>query len=302
MKITQKSIRSTKRLLNDIEKNQKFLLGLKITTDIENIIYSKLNVVAPTNNKRILPSPLLGKISAKNSDGEYVPNKNREKETAYRAQTWELTAWDGKVHSGTGYVPYQRYPRDFIAPKEFELIIKEQENEKYICIYKEFEKSLTFDPDIKFATNLMLEIFGEVDVFSLDTKNRIVNNIESERVDWEVLPQGTDIWEKIKNVVEGKSSTSEITLIKKRIDWLYSKKPTSIKEGIGGYTGYLVFEFEEKNLYVMDSMLYGKATYIFENEWETVSKMTKKEIIENNLAKERVIHNKHWKNKLNEYL
>ena len=48
----------------------------------------------------------------------------------------------------------------------------------------------------------------------------------------------------MRNNIEKTSSKSEVKLIRKRLEWLQSKKPTSIKEGLGGYTGYLVFEFK----------------------------------------------------------
>lgn len=48
--------------------------------------------------------------------------------------------------------------------------------------------------------------------------------------------------------------------------------------------------------------MYGKATYIFENDWKTVSKLTKKEIIQNKLAKDRIIHNNKWEENVSKYI
>lgn len=78
--------------------------------------------------------------------------------------------------------------------------------------------------------------------------------------------------------------------------------PSRAYQGVGGYSGYLVFEFGQGNLYVFESIMYGNATYIFENEWEEVSKLTKKEIIENQLAVARIIHNQAWSREVNRYL
>ena len=58
--------------------------------------------------------------------------------------------------------------------------------------------------------------------------------------------------------------------------FLYRKPIYSYKEIKSGV---------KENIYIFDSIIYGDATYIFENDWEKVSKLSKKEIIKNNLAK-----------------
>ncbi|TDM12177.1 hypothetical protein [Macrococcus bovicus] len=302
MKISQKMIRSTKKLLIDVKENQSFLLGLKITDDIEKVMEDKLNLLKYDNNKAVLPSPLLGINSRRNADGEYLSDNTKEKEIAYRAQDWSLTGWDGKTYSGTSYIPYKRYPKKFIQPYEYEMVIFNLNNSDYICINNKFKKGLDLDNNIKFAANLMLEIFKEVDTLILDDQNNLIEKVSIERVNWEILPAGDGIWNQVRNNLEKTSSKSEVKLIKKRLEWLQSKKPTSIKEGLGGYTGYLVFEFKNKDIYIIDSVIYGKATYIFEDEWENVSKLTKKEILDNNLAKDRIIHNNSWENKVSKYI
>ena len=49
--------------------------------------------------------------------------------------------------------------------------------------------------------------------------------------------------------------------------------------------------FNDRNLYVLESMFLWNATYIFENERESLSKLTKKDILINNYQKDRIIHN-----------
>ena len=44
--------------------------------------------------------------------------------------------------------------------------------------------------------------------------------------------------------------------------------------------------------------MYGQATYVFDRDWEKVSKLTKKQIIDNNIAKARLIHNNSWKSEV----
>ncbi|MGK0555372.1 hypothetical protein [Macrococcus capreoli] len=105
MKISQKTLRTTKRLLSDIKEDQYFLLGLKITNEIEEILVNKLGISRAELNKAVLPSPLIGINSMRNADGEYITDKTRDKEIAYRALDWTLTARNGHTYSGTNYVP-----------------------------------------------------------------------------------------------------------------------------------------------------------------------------------------------------
>lgn len=64
----------------------------------------------------------------------------------------------------------------------------------------------------------------------------------------------------------------------------------------------MVFEFEKKELYIFESIAYGNATYIFEGEWENVSKLSKKEILDRRLAKDRIVHYNDWEKNINKYL
>jgi hypothetical protein len=48
----------------------------------------------------------------------------------------------------------------------------------------------------------------------------------------------------------------------------------------------------------MESAMYGNATYIFEGDWSFVSQLTKKQILEGNLHKARLIHQSGWESQL----
>jgi hypothetical protein len=64
--------------------------------------------------------------------------------------------------------------------------------------------------------------------------------------------------------------------------------------GVGGFKDYVVFGFTEKDKYVLESPSLGNATYVLDGNWQEVSVLTKKEIIEEGLHEERVIHNRSW--------
>jgi hypothetical protein len=52
--------------------------------------------------------------------------------------------------------------------------------------------------------------------------------------------------------------------------------------------------------YVLESILYGNATYIFDKDWEELSKKTKSEILNQELQKGRLIHRRFWEKDLDD--
>lgn len=301
MYIKQSRIRKSKKLLSDLEPYQKFFLGIEISDEIKKILKEKFKILEFVDKTTIFPSPVYGIVSRRNAIGEFIPQKDQPKEIAYRAQSWELIDWGGNSHSGTSYVLYKRYPRKFIEPKELKFIILLNQNNKDILILdSEYSKSAVDDSEIIFGANLFLEIFGEVNTFVIDSDQILVKVIET--VNWEILPPGEKIWAAFSNNQVNSLTASQQYLINERFEYIRGFYPDVIRQGIGGYTGYLIFEFTQKNLFVFDSIIYGDAMYIFEDDWEKISKLTKKEIIQEGLAKERIIHNEYWKSKLEKHL
>ena len=301
MYIKQSRIRKSKKLLNDLEPNQKFFLGIEISDEIKKILNENFKILDLVDKTTIFPSPVYGIMTRRNAIGEFIPQKDQPKEIAYRAQSWEVTDWGGKSHSGISYIPYERYPRKFIEPKELKFIILlNQTNKNILIIDSEYSNSAAYDSDIIFGANLFLEIFGEVNTFVIDNNKILVKGIET--VNWEILPPGEKIWTAFSKKQVNSLSVSEQYLINERFEYIKSFNPDVIRQGIGGYTGYLIFEFTQKNLFVFDSIIYGDAMYIFEDNWEEISKLTKKEIIQKGLAKERIIHNEYCKSKLKKHL
>lgn len=301
MYLKQKRICTSKKLLSNIAPKQKFFLGVELSDKVKNILDVCFNISDLAENTAIFPSPIYGIMSRRNAVGEFIPQKNLPKETAYRALSWEITDWGGYSHSGISYVPYKRYPRKYIEPKELKLFISSYENGKKILIIDtEYSCTKENDNEIIFGANLLLEIFGEVNTFTTNKENKIIEPTET--LNWKILPKGEKIWNAFNGRQNTHLSISEQHLITERFNYIQQFQPDVVRQGIGGYTGYLIFEFTQKNLFIFDSIMYGDAMYVFEDDWEAVSKLNKKEIIQEQLAKERIIHNNHWKSKLKKHL
>ena len=55
-----------------------------------------------------------------------------------------------------------------------------------------------------------------------------------------------------------------------------------------------VFGFTSKNLYILESALPNNATYVLQNNWETISQLSKAEILSQDLHSARIIHSENW--------
>ncbi|MDF8367949.1 hypothetical protein G9406_10260 [Weissella paramesenteroides] len=296
MEIVKKRINNVQKYLSDISENQPFFIGIKIEPiQTQKILSEKFNKADETGLV-FIPKPYNGIMAQRNTVGEFLSDKSKPKETAYRAQSWSLKDWGGNIHSGTSEVPYPSYPKIFIEPFGLNFILLNDKH--HLVINKQFNKNKSEYEKIKSAINLTLELFNKAETFILDVDTDMLRPVR-QSVPWEILPQGVRIWNAFKDVDDSNQvSKSAKILIEERFKYLEKFKPDIEYQGTAGYSGYIAFAFSSKNVYVLDSILYGNATYIFDGNWEEVSQLTKKQIIDDNLYKYRIIHDKKWKTEI----
>lgn len=298
MKIKKIKINSLKNYLLGINENEHFYIGLTISEENRNKIISigfsdKLEI-----GEKILP-PMIGNISDFNSNGSFIKRKDLPKETAYREQ--KIKDWHGNTHFVD--IPFKRYQREPILAPEIELLITEEDNKK-LLISPEFINSIKGLEYVKHTINLFLEIFGECEVLKKDFSPSI-NNVK--RLNWNILPQGRFPWISLKNDIEQilnrySFSDNKKQQIKQRIRLLNDYTPDFVAIGNAGFQGYIIFGFKQKEIYILESIYSGNATYVLDNNWKELSQLTKKEILDDNLQKERVIHRKNWEKEIQKIL
>jgi hypothetical protein len=83
-------------------------------------------------------------------------------------------------------------------------------------------------------------------------------------------------------------------LIADRLKTINQHNPSFHAVGTAGFTGYFVFGFPNKNLFVLESIYSGNATYILGKNWEKISQLTKAEILNQELHQRRLIHRVGW--------
>ncbi|WLR60629.1 hypothetical protein [Guptibacillus hwajinpoensis] len=294
----KKRIRKASKYMSHIAEGEKAYIGLAITEDVSTRL-KEIGFDTLYPGESLVPSPKLGTVSRFNANGKSVPEKDKPKETAYRQQYWEWEDWGGNHHSRTVDIPYQRYPRKWIPSPWIELIIVQSGEEKLLLAGPAIVIGKTEETNIVHQINLMLEIFKRVEIFQENLERYEVPKVI--KLGWNVLPAGNMPWERFKShltPVIDKLSKGKKIIIKERLETVSQYKPDFHAIGENGYRGYIIFGFTKQNIYIFESAEYGNATYVFQGNWEQLSKMTKAEIVNGNHHKHRFVHLEGWKSQI----
>jgi len=297
MLITGARIRSIGRQFASIVPGQEIAVGL---TDLRRFAGRLTEVGFPDDAQdgdTILPAAL-GPISRYNCDGKYLIHRDCPKETAHRQVDWHWTEWHGPYEveqSEIVDVPYQRYPRTFVPPPSVEMTMTRGASGNRLIV----TPILNFIPQdherIVHVVNLFLELFRECMV--LDANLDSVYQPPIRRLNWTILPQGRMPWAQLRgelNPVVSRQPAGNRPVIWWRFETVTAQGPEFVAVGQGGFAGYVVFAFPERRLYVLECTHLDNATYVFEDDWETLSQLTKAEILAGHLQKARLIHRKGW--------
>lgn len=254
----------------------------------------------------VLPSNL-GSITKYNAEGKYIKHKDRPKETAFRQQEWTWTEfrgrYDTKEMSRVVDIPYERYPRTFVKPPSIELTVSKCADGTKIIASPSMRLSDTNEDEILHVINIFLEIFGCCELKNKDFESIVKSTVK--KLNWNILPQGKRPWSELKPLIrELRESATEGNrkVIDKRFESINIHEPNFVAVGKAGFSGYLVFGFPDKNIYVLESTYTNNATYLLESDWEHISTLTKAEILDKSLHKERLIHRENWFSLLNQLL
>lgn len=277
--------------------------------------FSKIGISVTNGNldfpKTQIPLPSNGRFSRINSQGlEIVRNDLPKITKSYAMEVPNFGDWSKGSHTVTW--SREVYQREFLAPKQLEIEIEllgeeELANDK-VFVFRftvsetlNKKKSLANNDflvknDLFFNLNLLQESVGAADVFpSVATR---ADYLSSLYVNWEILPVG-EKESTVDRILSGvKAPTPELRRkIAERYDLLFKLNPTFIK-GVSGLRRYFGAVFAD-NLVVFEHLEYGNAIYVMFEDWKTLSKLTRPQLLSGERKGfERIVHRKGWENKL----
>ena len=290
MLITKTRINSIEKYIRPFKKED----GLYVATEISSKrLEQKLKTIGFPSidfaGVKLIPRGI-GPISKFNSEGRDIPQKHLPMETYYHEAL--IKDWHGDYHYV--YIPRERYHRKHIDAPLQEISLITIGNKNYAI-----SDLLPNTPEgkelIKHVVNLFLEIFGVCEILNKN-KCQEVATAKLKRANWQIIPEGEIVWERVNQIAGNIQDPKEnVGLLQKyRFKTIIQHKPDLVYYGKGGFHGYLVFVFKKKNMVLMENMIYGNATYVFRDNWEELSKLSKAEIIKHNLQEKRLVHREGW--------
>lgn len=292
MLVTGKSIRSINRItaVSGGANKVKFVVPVDhLKKILEDIGFDE----EPKIGDALVPAAM-GRVTNFNANGKTVVRRDLPKELTPVEYYRRWTDWHGNAHSGITTREMEMYPRDYIEPPEETLHIEEMNNASYISS-RVVDLSSEKEPSIIHLANIFLELGGQFEV--VDDATKMATELVTKKLNWTILPPGKYPWNKTELLVapalKGVKKSQE-PVIKHRLKKISDYVPDFLATGRAGFNGYFVFGFEKKKLYVLESVHFGNATYVFGDDWESLSQYTKSEIINGHVKHQRVIHGKNW--------
>ena len=124
-------------------------------------------------------------------------------------------------------------------------------------------------------------------------------------LNWHVLPQGKIPWAQLREALDPiieRARCGNQPFIEHRFKVLHDYQPDFSAVGRAGFAGYVIFGFDRLNLYICESALYGNATYVFGENWEQLSQISKAQILNGHLERERIVHRTSWIDEIHQLL
>lgn len=308
MIIQKKSIRNPDKYLGFLRQGSSIVIGVRNIGRFHELLRTIGFSDGMRSGETILPPAAFGPNSQFNSNGKYLVHKDRKKENRYvRTVWWEWEQWAGyghtEHHEDWKDIYQWCYPRTFIEPPSVQLILAKLPDGNLAVTSSAFDWELGSDEPAKHIINLFLEIFGEAEIFTEDLQSLAPAKLI--RLNWEILPKGQMPWEQLRKHMKpiiDKTRDGSRRFAQERLEALSAYSPDFTAVGRGGFHGYVVFGFDNKNTYIVESGHYGNATYVFGNDWEQLAQLTKKEVLDGKLEKARIIHSASWFKDINKLL
>jgi hypothetical protein len=220
-------------------------------------------------------------------------------ETAYRQAEWRWTEFHGRYgreeQSRIVDVPYKRYPRTHVSPPSVELTIGVTADGQRVLVTPQMTFTGEDDKDLIHVVNLILEILGFCEFFTTNLDQLIQAPLR--RLNWKLLPSGRRAWNELRPKVLKVISRAEKgnqPVIEHRLEEINHYGPDFVAIGTAGFAGYVVFGFTDRDLFVFESVYTGNATYVFGDQWERLSRLTKMQILDSRLHRDRILHREGW--------
>lgn len=250
-------------------------------TDLEAFAHINLSAVDGqiTAGEPVLLPRTRGLFAARNLDGWVEKRKDLSKELR------ELSNW-APDWNGSGYHLVSRtieaWPLQYHGARlnTISATVLEQLHDGALVRMRVDQplsrESETFADDLNFNLRLLKEAVGAARIFPADMSDEEYAKIQT--VDWEMLPAGSEDRVFAQLVKHGGASAERMRVASERLQTLDRLGHDGFIVGTGRFSNYFGAKFG-KRFVALENLEYGNALYLFEEDWEALSKLSRSELI-----------------------
>lgn len=225
------------------------------------------------------PPSSCGLWARRNLDG--WPEKRKDLPKEMRDVSSWAPSWNGSGHHLVSR-SIEAWPVDHHPARMLTLsaTILEQLKDGAIIRFRIDQPLERSDPDfaenLRFNLRLLGEAVGSAEIYSADLSDE--DFIELQIVDWEMIPPGS--YDRVlTHLATRRSATPEqIAVASERLKALEKLDHDGYIVGDGKFARYFGAKFGLK-LLVLENLDYGNALYVFEENWEELSQLSRTELI-----------------------
>jgi len=288
-----KLITKTRLLKVPSDIDGKVVLFVQRNQDEVDLIPYGLNLL--TEVGQILVPNGVGAASRRNIHGDVIVHKDQE-------QVWRefyLPWYRSQFVTGGGRetvfdeVLHRRlcYPRTEFAPHDVEIMLTTNVKGEQVFASPTIDSS--DKSKLLTAINLFLEIFGSVHI-AKHPDDDLVELVRPDRsLAWRIFPEAHPLSEVVNSVAGVRVKPAYKDYLEHRLKHINRYPHQEVVVGQGGLSGYVAFVFKDQAFTLLECVHPNNATYILRDNWERISQLSKKEILEHRLG-ERIIHNGSW--------
>ena len=140
------------------------------------------------------------------------------------------------------------------------------------------------------------ERMNEINIPRARSEDKKEETIIVKELSWQILPPGKHPFLRIiAHYKQISLSNSIVNFDENRLYEINSLGPSAIYKGQGDFSDYIAFEFQSKQVAVLENPVFGNAIYVIRGDWRKLSKLSKSELLWNHSNNTtRIIHRGDW--------
>ena len=232
-----------------------------------------------TTGEPVLLPRTRGLFAARNLDGWAEKRKDLSKEMR-EVSNW-APDWNGNGHHLVSRI-IQAWPLQY-HPARLNTIsatVLEQLRDGALVRFRVDQPlsrhSDTFAIDLKFNMRFLKETFGAANVYDADLSDEEYAKIQM--VDWELLQPGSADRVLAQLATRCGVSAERMRVAGERLRTLDRLGHDGFIVGTGRFSNYFGVKFDQRFV-ALENLEYGNALYVFEENWEELSKLSRSELI-----------------------